>query len=418
MQSSSNKNCDNNNNDGRQQASNSRFEPSEQSQNTADSGPISNGASGSPLIRKSSSTTNGSESECLVCGFFSQNVVYGYGARVCSACKMFFYSKTNQPPSRPCLSGEKTCSDPENNKDYKSRRKCIYCRYQRCLALNMSRIFKQKTSNSKSTPSQEDQIKIPTTLEPQTISIQKPTLHENSNSTSNETEVYDYNSFSITNELPSMEPMRLPSEDGSEYDLQLAIQASLKTQLEESYSHDRDDCSPLVDNYSRWLYGDMSDIGPGSRRRKLPSEDRQPPIIESSGPCFSKFLVESDVKLKFCTEDLTTSEPEPVDTITTYSLVVSWQRPVRSQTDESNMDKSSQAKRQSRGRLEDGLRMVITLKPCQAIIDRRPLLKKMKLNGNVSSRAETDFASTSVIGPGEDCDDDSDDNGIIEIESD
>lgn len=181
-------------------------------------------------------------------------------------------------------------------------------------------------------------------------------------------------------------------------------------------------------NFSSWLYGDLSAFNPGTWKRKLSEEDRSPihkirrqrkkkrllhqqslerQLLQEKESSSRMNPVESDIdahlsEVKYLTQDINDWEIEPVET--TFTPII---RVKCSNIDANRDERSSQPKRRPK--------ISIVLSSERTVIDRRPMLKRLKA---IASRKEgsPEITSTSLIGPGEDCD--SDEEDMIEIDCD
>lgn len=134
--------------------------------------------------------------------------------------------------------------------------------------------------------------------------------------------------------------------------------------------------------------------------------------------------------LKYISQDIDLDDPLPIEEILIPSLKFRASSSLMATKDNSDKQLSADtcqagADHQSASRAGDTLakkrkpRLTITLEVHRTIIDRRPMLRKMKSKPQtVANQIEgpgEQVSSTSLIGPGEDCDD-SDDNDIMEID--
>jgi len=113
-------------------------------------------------------------------------------------------------------------------------------------------------------------------------------------------------------------------------------------------------------------------------------------------------------EFKFLTQDLDPSQVAPVRTITTYRLSME-------EYDDEDMENSvSSCRRDPSGKRlinkpETKKKFLLTVQPQMVIIDRRPMLKKQEHNSRLAPMDSTEVTTTSLIGPGENCDDSEED---------
>jgi len=199
-------------------------------------------------------------------------------------------------------------------------------------------------------------------------------------------------------------------------------------------------------NFSRWLYGDLSAFAPGSTRKKNPKDERSPiqkirrkhkkmrllmqqreverqrELQESrhresreETPKYNNELNSYD--FKFLTQDIEVDELEPVTEILIPIITFhhSDDRTQSGQRDiQATLHSGETHSEQSRSTKQ---KLTLALAFKRTIIDRRPLVKKLKTLGkgtNNGRHSSDEVSSTSLIAPDEDCDD-SDDNVFEEF---
>lgn len=183
--------------------------------------------------------------------------------------------------------------------------------------------------------------------------------------------------------------------------------------------------SDIFNSYSRWFYGDIeSEFGPGSKKEK----SRQEEVGPKGQDTVVVYSNQIGDELTFLSEDLDVEEPTPIEEIVTPVITI---RPSDEllRAHEANSSGNAQDRNSSLQPLRAGdvarrrsrPELTLTLSTHRTTIDRRPMLKRLKTSSCITNRSQYDnssgVTSTSLIGPGEDCDD-SDDNEIDEIDCD
>lgn len=214
-------------------------------------------------------------------------------------------------------------------------------------------------------------------------------------------------------------------------------------------------------NFSRWLYGDLSSFAPGSTKKKTADEERTPlqkirrkrkrrrlqiqqqqaaerhqeqlrlqhqQLQQQEEQSLEYNNDTACHDLKYLTQDLELDEMQPIDELLTPLLTmhhsildsskkVTTDRPPAPNMVPTNANLRNQTKNYSRS---TKAKLTITLKTTKTIIDRRPMFKKWKTLGKASTSnidGTNEVSSTSLIAPGEDCDD-SDDYEFEEVNGD
>uniref|UniRef100_A0A6G1SJF4 Nuclear hormone receptor family member nhr-91 n=1 Tax=Aceria tosichella TaxID=561515 RepID=A0A6G1SJF4_9ACAR len=173
--------------------------------------------------------------------------------------------------------------------------------------------------------------------------------------------------------------------------------------------------------FSRWFYGEISKIGPGGITRKSPEEDVKPKGQDRM-IVFSADI--HDHELTLITQDLDLDEPAPLEEVITPVITVSPSKELVRIAAQNGIapDQNGPSQPTRAGDVvKSKLMLTFTLSARRTTIDRRPMLKRLKTTSCITNRSQSDnpsgVTSTSLIGPGEDCDD-SDDNEIVEIDCD
>ena len=81
------------------------------------------------LIHENLTSSDSSISICSVCG--DRATYHHYGAKTCEGCKGFFKRSVLKKASYIC------CFDQNCDVNKKSRVRCQYCRFQKCLTIGM-----------------------------------------------------------------------------------------------------------------------------------------------------------------------------------------------------------------------------------------------------------------------------------------
>jgi len=199
-------------------------------------------------------------------------------------------------------------------------------------------------------------------------------------------------------------------------------------------------------NFSRWLYGDLSAFAPGSTKKKNPKDERTPIqkirrkhkkmrlLMQQREAERQRELQESrhrelrektpeynnelnSYHFKFLTQGTEVDELEPVTELLTPIITFhhSDDRTRSSQRDiHATLHSGETYSEQSRSAKQ---KLTLALAFKRTIIDRQPLVKKLKTLGKATNdgrHCSDEVSSTSLIAPDEDCDD-SDDNVFEEF---
>lgn len=174
--------------------------------------------------------------------------------------------------------------------------------------------------------------------------------------------------------------------------------------------------STVTTFFSRWFYNGMSNLQPGDRKIKN-KRDEIKPQVQRTGVVYSNHIQDDGLTLlttRLNSENLASEEPMPVEEIVT---------PVISYTPSKALLMAEQRHEASSKRLELPLRagdavqmkakpkLTITVKTVRTIIDRRPMLKRLRVTytpTRSNHESSAGVTSTSLIAPEEDCDDDED----------
>lgn len=164
-------------------------------------------------------------------------------------------------------------------------------------------------------------------------------------------------------------------------------------------------------NFSRWFYGDLSQFRPKSQQK--PEDFR--PIVDRYIERQINFTFEPK-NYKYLTEDLSTPELLPLETITTYDLSLKEHTKVDpDETETASSSASTIETEQSKTANQINAKrkkISLSLSPKKILIDRRPMLRRLERNALDDSSERRN----SLIDPAEDCD--GSDNEIPEIDCD
>lgn len=165
-------------------------------------------------------------------------------------------------------------------------------------------------------------------------------------------------------------------------------------------------------NFSKWFYADIDSIKPKPRSGRASERGLEQEVVPLRS--ISENLPDNSLnrdKLRFLTDDLDKDELVPIKQIRDYKLTLVEVEP---ETEAYEMD--SQSKKRDMKKLQ------LLLQSNYTIIDRRPLLKKRRPEPAVNNVPRRDDSSQScstiLIEPNEDCDGDSIEDEILEIDCD
>lgn len=166
--------------------------------------------------------------------------------------------------------------------------------------------------------------------------------------------------------------------------------------------------------FSRWLYNDFNSFMPNSRTTKSLEEAVEPP--ENSKNNF--VMISNEVinpGIDLLTQDLSPEEELlPIAEVLTSILKIKPSESLKATKEQSGMPMMDKPSKK--------LKLTLKLKTLRTVIDRRPMLKRLKASNGATFRrflldTPNEVSTTSLIAPDEDCDG-SDDDDIPEIDCD
>jgi hypothetical protein len=350
---------------------------------------------------------------CVVCG--CDKDVYRYRRLMtCCNCRNFF-KRANREQKRFSCTKNNNCEIVWRPR---SKNICSSCRLKKAIDLGL--LF---TDRSADEPTQEDDQRSPFEApsgDPESIAldedIELQLALEASLVSYNEDRQWDRAQDFV--DLAQDRPVA--QDDVAETDRGKRALACLE-ELDEC------DLPPCVlTNFNHWFYAEhMAEFEPGCRKAKTSLDE-----VEPKG-CEVKVAYSNDVHdhgINLLTSDLDAEKPTAVEEIVipiitlspSEDLVRAHKASQRGLTSDNNGGNIEPIEAGDAIRRRHRPRLTFKLETRRTTIDRRPMLKKLKTSRSTSrsqSGSPSGVTSTSLIAPGEDCDD-SDDNDILEVDCD